>query len=155
MRLAMRGRDGAPMKSIIEVFRGSSWVEIVVASAGGSFNQALNPDYVKTVDLLLERMADIDAIVIAIVLNSRPVARKAVGQRILAIDLAPYPLRPKVHPDLPLLRKSITRAGARQQSASPKGGNPRRRISFLVVLPAQAMLDESAVAKALGATPAI
>lgn len=139
------------MKSIIEIFRGSSWVEIVVASAGGSSGHALNPDYAKTVDLLLDRLAAVDAIVIAIVLNSRPVSRKAIGQRILAIDLAPYPLRLSAHPDLSSLRKAITRAGSRHQSLSAKGGNPRRRISLIVVPPTQAMLDESAIAKALDA----
>jgi hypothetical protein len=153
MRLALQGPGGVSMKSIIEIFRGSSWVEIVVASAGGSSGHALNPDYAKAVDLMLERMAAADVIVIAIVLNSRPMSRIAIGQRILAIDLAPYPLRLSAHPDLSSLRKAITRAASRHQSLSAKGGNPRRRISFIVVPPTQAMLDECSIAKVLDAIP--
>jgi hypothetical protein len=144
-------KDGTTVNSNLGVFEGAHWFEIVVDSAGGSGEGAINPDYAEAVDELLSRLGACDALLIAVVLNSRRVAQTALHNRILTIDEYPYPIYLRTVSDKSALRKSIANSGARTLSDSGKGGNPRRRLSLIFTLPGSEAIDVKVLVEMIGA----
>ena len=151
MAIVLVRKDGTFVKSNLSVFEGAHWFEIVVDSAGGTGEGAINPDYSEAVEELLNRLGACGALLIGVVLNSRPVAQLALHNRILTIDEYPYPVHLRTVSDNSELRKAIAISGARQLSNSGKGGNPRRRLSLIVTLPESEAIDAKGLVELIGA----
>lgn len=151
MAIVLVRKDGTFVKSNLSVCEGAHWFEIVVDSAGGTGEGAINPDYSEAVEEILNRLGSCGALLIAVVLNSRPVAQMALHDRILTIDEYQYPVHLRTVSDNSELRKAIASSGARQLSNSGKGGNPRRRLSLIVTLPESEAIDAKVLVELIGA----
>jgi len=155
MAIMLVRENGTTINSNLNVFAGADWFEIVVDSAGGTGEGAVNPEYAEAVELLLARLGARHCNLIAIVLNSRPVADFALHERIIAIDEFAYPVQLANVTDITELRKAIASAGARKLSDSIKGGNPRRRLSLIVTIPDPAVVDAKSMVRLIGARAAV
>ena len=151
MALSLTRDDGTQIKAHLAVFEGAEWIEVVIDSAGGTGVDAKNPEYAEAIEVLLIRLGNLEAVLIAVVLNSRPVAQVALNERVITLDEYSYPVRLAAIPDASELRKAIASSSARQLSDSVKGGNPRRRLSFLVTLPHPNAPDTNGFIRAIGA----
>ena len=151
MALSLTRENGTLIKAHLGVFEGADWIEVVIDSAGGTGVDAKNPDYAEAIEVLLARLGNLDALLIAVVLNSRPVAHVALNERVITLDEYSYPVRLAAIRDASELRKAVASSSARQLSDSVKGGNPRRRLSFLVTFPHPNGPDIKSFTRAIGA----
>lgn len=97
--------------------------------------RSLNPDYHEGLELLLDRLARLDAEILGIAVDSSVARELPAEQRELALEF-PIPLRGRT--DIRSLRLEITRAQksvARRSDAKPGGGNDQKRIRITVTFP--------------------
>lgn len=151
MAVVLVREDGTQIKANMDVFKGADWIEVVVDSAGGAGEGAKNPEYAEAVEVLLRRLASIDALLIGVVLNSRPVAHTSLKDRVITLDEFQYPIQLSGVREYSELRKAIASSSARQLSDSAKGGNPRRRLSLLITFPQANELEAKELISRLGA----
>jgi hypothetical protein len=96
--------------------------------------RAVNSDYHEGLELLLERLGSIGAMILGVSVDSS-VARE-LSEADPELDL-PFPLRVDRRTDIRELRLDITRAMkpvARRPGAKPDGGNDQKRIRLTVTL---------------------
>jgi hypothetical protein len=151
MALVLVREDGTQIKANLDIFKGADWTEVVVDSAGGAGEGAKNPEYAEAVEAFLSRLASLNALLIGVVLNSRPVADISLKDRVITLDEFHYPVQLSGVRDYSELRKAIASSSARQLSDSAKGGNPRRRLSLVITFPQANELEAKELISRIGA----
>lgn len=130
-----RRSDGSQLDATFEVSR-VPWFEIVYHhKAGGRGGpRSVNADYHEGLELLLTRLAQVHAKILAIAVDSG-VARE-LDPDARELDL-PFPIDLEPATDCRALRLEITRAQkpvARRPNAKPGGGNDQKRILITVAV---------------------
>lgn len=151
MALVLVREDGTQIRANLDIFKGADWTEVVVDSAGGTGEGAKNPEYAEAVEVLFRRLASLNALLIGVVLNSRPVADISLKDRVITLDEFHYPVQLSGVRDYSELRKAIASSSARQLSDSAKGGNPRRRLSLVITFPQAHELELKELISRIGA----
>lgn len=134
MDFRLKRTDGTVIDSRFEAHNGATWSEITIASSGGSPDEVINAEYTEGLEEILRRLAKAEATLIAVILNSGPQTQHAISERLVVLDDFQYPVLLNSVRDVSALRAAITRHSSRTLSKSQSGGNPRRRISLLVVV---------------------
>ena len=133
MEFKLKRTDGTVIDSRFEAHTGATWSEITIASSGGGPDDVINSEYTEGLEEILRRLAFSNATLIAVILNSSPQTQRPISERIVDLDNFRYPVQLNYVQDLVALRAAITRHASRTLSSSQSGGNPRRRISLLIV----------------------
>ncbi|MDX2064102.1 MAG: hypothetical protein SFX74_00005 [Fimbriimonadaceae bacterium] len=127
---------GLPVDATVRfAVSGSDWT-LTFESRGGSASSgtAVNPDYARALELVLERFGTLGATLIRAYLDTDRVRDHAENDRMIAVEGMPYPVRlTGVNADE--FRRKLQRAAAamfRAPDAAPTGGNPTRRITLIV-----------------------
>ena len=129
------------LDATFSVGRGPEGLFLLLESKG----PARNVDYLKGLQALLYGLADLDATLESIAVDSRVTRGLPFEQR--RVDLSSWTLPLRLHSveDLPALRRAITAAvavTARHPEASKGGGNPTKRIRISCSIPDDLSLFE-------------
>lgn len=133
LQYRLKRSDGSLIDSRFTIHYGATWTEITISSSGGSPDEVINSEYTEGLEAILQRLASAHATLIGVILNSGPQTEQAISERIVGLDTYQYPVLLNSVEEIPALRAAITRHSSRTLSGSQSGGNPRRRISLLVV----------------------
>jgi hypothetical protein len=125
--------NAADLEAAFSVGRNKETVFVLVESRG----QDRNPDYIGGLETLLRGLADLDASIDEILLDSADTRELPIRQRRLMLRNWSYPLRLRGVSDLSALRLDITRAAA-AAGRSPEAlgpGNPTKRLRIIFAEP--------------------
>lgn len=133
MEFRLKRSNGSVIDATFSAHQGATWTEIVIASSGGSPGEVINAEYTEGLETLLARLATLDATIVGVVLSSGPQSAQSIGRRLIGLEHHQYPIQLSSSLDIVKLRADITRGSSHTLSESEGGGNPRRRLSILVV----------------------
>lgn len=146
----LRG-DGSLINSKVAVHLSDTWLEFTISSSGGSPGSVTNPQYAECATSLLSRLGGLGGSLIGIIVNSGPLISEPIANRLVMLDDYQYPISlQKVH-DFTKLRSEIGSCSSRVLSKSVDGGNPRRKLTLLVVLSGHSQLTLQKIAHLVGA----
>ena len=129
------------LDATFSVGRGSDGIFLLLESKG----PARNVDYLKGLEALLYGLADLDATLASVVVDSRATRGLAFEQRRIELSSWRLPLRLRSVQALPALRRAITGSvavTARDPEAAVGGGNPTKRIRISYSIPDDLSLFE-------------
>lgn len=106
-------------------------------SAGPNITRPLgrNRDYAEVLELLLRRLAEIDAVLSDCLVESRTTADLGDAERRISPEPWNYPLRLREVDDFNRLRRILTGNQRQIASVATTGGNNRKRIRLLLTAP--------------------
>ena len=133
MEFRLKRSNGSVIDATFSAHQGATWTEIVISASGGSPGEVINAEYTEGLETLLARLATLDATIVGVVLSSGPQSAQSIGRRLIGLEHHQYPIQLSSSLDVVKLRADITRGSSHTLSESEGGGNPRRRLSILVV----------------------
>lgn len=147
--------DGSVLEATFELSRIPVFDIVFHHKAGARDSpRSANADYHEALEVLLGRLASVNAEILGISVDSGPALELPPADRELAID---FPIQLDATIDVKDLRLSITRAQkpvARRPDASPGGGNDQKRIRITVTFPDPDLEYDAVYHLLVGAVPA-
>lgn len=137
--MELKDDAGRPVDATFSLEPASSGFDLILESRGGSDDgptKSRNSQYAEGMEILLGRLAGINAVLVDVLLDSRPVRTRSDEKRRLATPNFRLPLRLSDVVDLSELRLEFGRASAafgRADGAS--GGNSTKRLRIRLRLP--------------------
>lgn len=129
---------------------GSHLAVIMASRSGGSGGrQPRNPDYNQALTLLLRRLGEMNAVLLAVLVDSRHTQELGLAEEDRRLITAPVRLASV--PDMEALRRQLGTAQAKiaQAAGATKGGNATKRIRFRLQVPGYHPADAARLAGAL------
>lgn len=146
----LRG-DGSLINSKFAVHLSDTWIEFTISSSGGSPGSVTNPQYAECSSSLLSRLGNLGGRLIGIIVNSGPLVSESITNRLVMLDDYQYPILLQKVQDFTKLRSEIGSCSSRVLSKSVDGGNPRRKLTLLVVLSGHSKLTLQKISHLVGA----
>jgi hypothetical protein len=124
----------AGLEATFSVGRNKETEFVLVESRGGPDR---NTDYIAGLEALLRGLADVDASIEDIVIDSEKTRELPIDQRRLKLRSQSYPLRLRAISDLAALRRDISSAAAAtgRTPDATGGGNPTKRLRLVFTEP--------------------
>jgi hypothetical protein len=152
MEFRLKRSDGSSIDASFQSYQGATWTEIVIASSGGSPGRIINAEYAEGLENLLLRLAALGATIVGVVLSSGPQSTQSIARRLIELEHHQYPIELGSSLDVFKLRADIARGSSHTLSQSDRGGNPRRRLSILVIAgPENVTLEQGNILEVLTA----
>jgi len=131
--------EGAPLEANFRVECLNEKLSVLFQSGGGAprggVGRKRNPDYVKGLELLLMRLANLEALLSRVEIETAATRNLSAKDRRLDLVDYPFPVDLSLVDDFSKFRKAISKSAARTGTRTISGGNGRKQIRLYVDLP--------------------